>query len=225
MLIILAFIYINFFSKYVSVFFFPWIVLDICCIAYQFFTIVQTGSIYSYFSVVAAVLFNIHLGKARKSLTLAVKNRQPLLNSLDHFFREHSRVCIDVLKGNRELWSRVALSFLCTMLPPNVYLLTRITFERLETFEATIIWTILIGQTIATCLVLYPMASFCSVIHSSAKYLVGVQVAIGPNYLSHKLKYDNLFGRLLRGPQYGDTIGPLKAVNFETILTVINFAF
>lgn len=184
-------------------------------------TIVRTGAIYSFFSVVAAVLFNVNLVHSRRRLTAAVKSGRLLLGDLEHFFTEHSRVCIDVLKGNRELWSRVALSFLCTMLPPNVYLLLTITFERLQPFEAVVITTVLVGQSIATGLVLWPMASFVSVVHNSARYLVAVQMAIGPHFLSHKLKYDDLFGRLVRGPLYGVTIGPFHSVNFETIFKVL----
>lgn len=220
LLVIFAVFYFHFFSNYVSTYFYPWIALDFFCIAYQFFTIVRTGAMYSFFSVVAAVLFNVNLVHARRRLITAVKSGRLLLGDLEHFFTEHSRVCIDVLKGNSELWSRVALAFLCTMLPPNVYLLLTITFERLQSFEAVVIWTVLVGQSIATGLVLWPMASFVSVVHNSSRYLVTVQAAIGPHFLSHKLKYDNLFGRLLRGPQYGVTIGPFHSVNFETIFTV-----
>src|SRR5699024_1860606 len=113
-----------------SIWHLPWIIFDFFCVAFQFTVLVQIGFTYTFISVFGSVLINGKLEHIRRRLerngTWAVD-----MTSLNHFVTEFTKVCCDIIYGNRELWSHVILSFLLTNIPPNVYLTARLILGKL----------------------------------------------------------------------------------------------
>lgn len=205
-----------------------WILLDFAMIIYSFNTLIQTGLVFAYFSVVAALMFRWKIKYALNNLKIVknkAKNFKRYLSAVEYFLREHHLMNLDIMTGNEQLWSRVLFAFLLTNSLPNVYLCTRLAFDTLTYTEQVITWTVFLGQSAASVISSIPCAAFSAALHAPSKVLVLVQSRLQAGskdrlLFSYKLKLDDLLKRLLIGQTYGVTVGPLGVVTYSNLFQV-----
>lgn len=79
-------------------------------------------------------------------------------------------------------------------------------------------------QLLAGTVVFAPLAWCCKVYHSPREFIPKLQpLMVGYQWLLFKLKYDDLYGRLIdRGPKIAISIGPSGAITF---LSALEFLF
>lgn len=200
----------------------PWYMLQVISISYQFFTLVQSGFTYTFFSVISAMVFNDKVEYAVQQMREHLTRFQLVIESkkLTYFLVEQNKIVVDIMRSNREVWSRVLFAFFLTNIPGNIYICTRLAIDSLARLEKSILWFALMAQVMAAVMVLFPLASYLKTIHDSAKCLVSVQYHIGSDMLWYKLKIDDLFKRLTSGPKYGVTIGPMHPFSYRAIAEV-----
>ena len=207
-----------------------WVFVDFTMVAYQFMTLVQMGTLFVYFSFSMALML---VYKVRYSVRRFSESFQKVTSSVWlerevwHFLGEHHRLSVDLLKGNQELWSSETALFLFTNSLPNVYLCTRLLLDQLTPVERLTFGLIFSGQTMATLIIFFPLATFPWALHHLMikRILFDVQGQMKKGsrkcaLLLCKLKVDDLFGRLLRGPKIGCTAGPLGVVTYHSVTEV-----
>ena len=151
-----------------------------------------------------------------------------------HFqLHEHNRTIFLVISGCRLLFGWVLFAFLLIHIPINVNLIRRcIYIQHLTLVELLVIWVIGLAQILITCFVICPLAWAYTVYHSPKKFIPTFQLLstttatiVGGNgqngWLWYKLKYDDLYQRLLYGPKFALSIGPVKEVTYFNSLEVI----
>ena len=156
-----------------------------------------------------------------------------------HFqLHEHNRVIYLMICGSRELFGWVLFAFLFINLPININLIRRNIFtKRLKPIESLILWFICFIQIFISFIVLCPLAWCCKVYHTPKKFIPSFQLMtiISSNqqqsiecnitnqkngWLWYKLKYDDLYQRLLYGPKFAISIGPVKEITYFNSLEV-----
>ena len=102
-----------------------------------------------------------------------------------------------------------------TMVPVNIYFVRRIIFITNTAVDNMIIWFIVIIVLLLAFLCLTMLSWCCSVYHSPKKYIPKLQQMMrGPMWRETKLKFDDLYGRLMRGPKVALSIGPLGDITY-----------
>ncbi len=147
----------------------------------------------------------------------------------EQFIVDHNLTCYLVVEGSRRLFGNVLLGFLYTQIPMNVLFLRRIVLFTYTDLTLTVILSIAVFVQLAiSANVFLPFAWCCTVYHRPKRFIVKFQgMTRGVAWLPTKIKYDNLYGRLIRGPKIAITIGPLAEVTYfttaEFVLTYIAY--
>ena len=147
----------------------------------------------------------------------------------EQFIADHNLTCYLVVEDSRRLFGNVLLGFLYTQIPMNVLFLRRIVLFTYTDLTLTVILSIAVFVQLAiSANVFLPFAWCCTVYHRPKRFIVKFQgMTRGVAWLPTKIKYDNLYGRLIRGPKIAITIGPLAEVTYfttaEFVLTYIAY--
>mgnify|MGYP007002774456 CR=1 FL=1 len=134
-----------------------------------------------------------------------------------------------MLEGSDRLFGDILLGFLYTQIPVNVIFLRRIILFSSANPTLTLVLTIACAVQLAVCAgVLLPFAWCQAIYHSPKRFIFRLQAATrGHAWLATKLNYEDLYGRLIRGPKISLSIGPISEVTyfsvFEFLLSYIAY--
>ncbi len=203
----------------------------LCLVRYFFFFGAQT--------FLGTVIFTGHVLEERRLLSLKLshhrgKKRLPSVVALLPIFRflkEHNLVCYQVLSGSQQLWSRLIFGVLLTQAPINIVFLRRLFSERTPNSLRFLFAIFILVQLAIYGIIFVPLSWCYSVYHSPAKLFPRMLMQMSSNllffggrrrqfWLLGKLKYDDLYGRLMRGPRIAVFIGPLHAITYLSSLEV-----
>ncbi len=192
-------------------------------------TIVYTGHVKEQYRVMRA-LIDRHSTLSSSRLPYSTSHYKVVSNHLV----EHNKVCYLVVRGCIELFGGVLLAFICTHLPVNVFLLRRnILLSNSSVVGDTIPWVIIYFQLAAAVIVFAPLAWCAEVYHAPKRFIPRLMGVMGRNssdkhtkpsrWLLMQMKYDDLYGRLTRGPKIAINIGPVESITFLTALEATPF--
>lgn len=141
---------------------------------------------------------------------------------LKEHLREHSLVTYYAISGSEALNGPVLYAFLCTNVPINVYLISRTVLgEQQAWVNLAVYWLIVLLQLAALVAVFAPLAWTSSVFHAPKGFIPKLQIMTrGRYWLPTKLKYDDLYGRLVRGPKMAISVGSVTAITYFTTMEV-----
>ena len=132
-----------------------------------------------------------------KQIPLQVKNK------LATQLYEHNRVCYLVIAGSDQLFGTIMASFLLTHIPANIYVLGKNLFATQQLKDMLYFWLIAFAQVIVWLISISPLVWSNKVYHSPKNFIPKLQIMImkNPNLRLFKFKYDDLYNRLIQGPQ------------------------
>ncbi|KAH9403380.1 hypothetical protein TYRP_015265 [Tyrophagus putrescentiae] len=158
---------------------------------------------------------------------LAVQKRLPPGGRLlvERFLREHNLVCFLVVSRSGQLFGKVILGTICTQIPINVIFVRKMVLGSSE--EETpfslrlLLFVFCFAQLLIFAIIFLPLAWCQKVYHSPKKFIPRLMLlsssASGSGaswWWRLRLKYNDLYGRLLRGPKFAISVGELHAVTY-----------
>ena len=191
-------------------------------------TLVFTSHLREWQNRVKAVL-DAHFRKKRsffKLPTIPVSGR--LL--LERLLREHNLISYLVVSCSDQLWGNVVLATVGTQIPINIVFVKKIVSPGSDQettplslkFLLFIIFAIQMGVFAG---IFVPLSWCQSQYHSPKKLVHRLMLSTtgsGAWWWTLRLKYAELYGRLVRGPKVAITVGPLHAI---TYLSSLEFLF
>ena len=114
-------------------------------------------------------------------------------------------------------------TFLCTNIPINIYIMRRIVFKRDQPWlDVFIAWFVALLQFGGAVAVFLPIAWCNTVYHAPKRFIPRLQFMMAAHYrwLPSKLKYDDLYNRLMHGPKITVAIGPVNAITYWAFIEV-----
>lgn len=206
------------------------ILIGVLSVFNQVMVLVQCGILMVYTGIFASMVYGTHLKELHFLLEKIRKQigTQPTfkLNSFQHLllnftYQEHTSIAYKVIYSNRNLWGDALFSNLLVAIPSNSYMVCLLLLEnRFNYFDRLAILTTITIHLILTAIPMIQMASVSGQLHATRKHIVSIQAGMGKKYLSSKLKYDDLFGRLTYGPRQGFTLGPMFSLSYNSLFEV-----
>ena len=148
-----------------------------------------------------------------------------LPRSLFRFLIEHNQICYHVTSGSELLSGKTIFATLCTQIPCNVVLVRAIVFQ--GQFNTPpwlqVIMALIVLFQLLLCLAVFLPLSWCHTVYHLPKRFIPQLLLIncgGRGWTRIRLKYDDLYGRLTRGPKIGCSVGPLHAITYKTSVEV-----
>ena len=199
---------------------------------YILLQITRSGLFFIICCILAAIIYGGHGGKINSDISklLFSPSRIKSKNKLYHHqilyrhLTEHNKICNLVLRGGDEVFNRVMLLYFGTQVPINIYFLRQIIFLNFPILERTVIWCIILFQLASGLIVIGPLAWCNQIYHKPIKWIPKLQVVIGQGPkggLWYKMKYDDLYNRLIQGPKIALKIGPIKSITYFSALEFV----
>ena len=114
-----------------------------------------------------------------------------------------------VLRGSEDLFGVILFASLLTQVPVNIYLIRNMIFRNPPTLILIFIRIVLCFQTLAGCFTISLLAWENQVYHKPKKWIPNLQTMINGHYwIWYKIKYDDLYNRLVSGVKISITMGP-----------------
>lgn len=206
-------------------FYWPLIVLDLFAIYLCVACLFKVALLYTFSILIQSCMLHYHLIELYTLLRTLIQRlsrhiRVPVQIEqieLRYFLAEHTLICTNLLRNNREISGNMVFAFLLTNIPVNIYLCIRLFKVHMQPVETFVFGAFMSIQILFTMVVLLAIAHRHRSIHCIYKWLPRLQFYIRGGNLLHKLKYDSLLQRLTTGPKYGVTIGPLYTVTRKVI--------
>lgn len=194
--------------------------------------ILAIGAFFTFAAFLATLVFAGHTvqltAQIRKLLRAREHSRNILfqtgtVNTLWRYLEQHNRVCYLCVTGSRTLFGSVLLAFLYTNIPVNVNVISQNILGNRSMTDLLLFWIVALFQVTCFVGVFAPLAWAHSVYHSPARFIPGLQLRLKDRrWIWLKVKYDDLYNRLLVGPKMGVSIGPLKVVTYMAFVEVSN---
>ena len=173
------------------------------------------------------------------SLSSFITNNIPLHHTRTFYFQlhEHNRVIYLVTCGVRELFGWVMFVFFLVHIPVNISLIRQNIFiQNSKVIELLVLWLIVFLQIFVAGVLFCPLAYSCKVFHSPKKFIPSFQlltttaptimdgnIQMNNGWIFYKMKYDDLYQRLLYGPKFAISIGPVKEITYFSSLEVFKY--
>lgn len=192
--------------------------------------LIRCACLYSVCSLTGNLVYGYKLKQCDELLSSVLRNYRVACRSsrnvtsatakLEHCLTEHTRICAHILFGNSKIWSSIMFYFITTNIPSNSYFVVHLLFDKMPLLESFIYTVLLCVQLIAAVFVLLRLAKNSKLIHGFSRYVPAVQQILhGRQFISLKLKYDDLLHRLT-STKYGMTVGPIFLVTYESVFKV-----
>lgn len=157
----------------------------------------------------------------RTQLKIFQKLSVPKTTILQHIYKVHTRLCIYQSQVSKEFWSKCLCRYYLMSIPFNVLLVVSLVANR-GFFVQIYLLAYLIFHASLTLFPSFLLAHQSRGLHKIKSTLVPIIHAInGRTNLSLKLRYDDLFKRLIRGRKYGQNIELIGIITYKTIYEVI----
>ena len=119
------------------------------------------------------------------------------------------------------MYGRIVFAYILTNIPISIYYVRRLFFVDQPFIEALTELIILGIEIISDMVIFGPMAWCCQVYHSPKKFIPKLQLMLrGHRCIPLKLKLDDLYNRLVRGPKMATTIGPMHPITYSSTVEV-----
>ena len=135
---------------------------------------------------------------------------------IQFIFRQHNRLAYYLLSTNQDLWSEIFYSLSLVSIPINIIFMLELIFEDLpqQTRWLFIFLTIIHASPLLICYLSLAKVSFD--FHRIKDHIPSMQLQLKYNqHLRIKLKYDNLYERLMFGRKICYTFGYLGNLTFR----------
>lgn len=138
---------------------------------------------------------------------------------LERFLQEHNFVCYCVVRSSAQFWGKIILAVIWTQIPINIVFLKKIVSGGKETpLSLKLIFIIFCTVQLCIFTLMFAPLSWCQkVYHSSKKLLPRMMIMTtgsGPWWWTLRFKYNDLYGRLMGGPKFAMSVGPLHAITY-----------
>lgn len=144
-----------------------------------------------------------------------------LTRILDIVLHEHTHILAITSFAFKTVWEKAIFINLIIIVPLNALALSTLWFVKLSKRE-TIIMCLLISVSFS--MIIFPMLKMAKqnkTLHKIGNYLPVIVPEINSRWqLLLKLKYEQLYHRLMFGPKYGPSIFTIGAVTYDTIFKV-----
>ena len=216
----------------------PWptiilIYVEVFAVFYALIRMLRYAIFFLASTIISTIVCAGHIIEMRKSLENVLvrysqKNmRIPFKEKwiIDRHLVEHNKVCYYILYGSIAIFGNVMYAFLWTNIPINIILLRRNLFiQNQAVMDFYLIWLIWLCQLAAAMVFFIPLSWDHAVYHSPKKIIVKLQAMMaGSRWMFTKLKYDDLYNRLISGPKLGVMIGPIDCITYWSSLQVWNY--
>ena len=184
-------------------------------------------------------IFHLNCQLHQQKLHLTIRKRLHLINCIPlrhlpifHFqLNEHNQTTYLLLCSCLTLFGKILFAFLLTNIPVNIYFIRRNLLENPQLIERVCLWIAWLLQIGICCMIIIPAAWCNRVAHSPKDFITNFQLLttkINNNgnhaggWIMYKLKYEDLYQRLLYGPKLALTIGTVKPITYLSSCEVIN---
>ena len=184
-------------------------------------TVLGTMSTPNYLIEVQAELKKVCFKKGKKSVKIIPLKRKPLI---DNFLVEHTRLCTTVVETSRTLYGPLIFATVLTMIPSNVIFVRRIFLLATPPSLRLIFLLVFVIQSELVLFIFVPLSWCHQVYHCPKRFIPGLLLRISAQnsgWMRTKLKYDDLYGRLMSGPKLGLSVGPMHTITYFSSLEVL----
>src|SRR5699024_2066514 len=132
-----------------------------------------------------------------------------------------------LVDGGEKLFGALMFAFVLTNLPINIYLLRKIMFTPtgMLPYIRLLYYLLFLVHTAIFALLMLPISWASTRLHEPKRWLSKAQlVNTHSKLLWHRLKVDDLFGRLVSGPKISIYMGPSNPITFKTTLEVLSLS-
>ncbi|XP_075677394.1 uncharacterized protein LOC113797016 [Dermatophagoides pteronyssinus] len=199
--------------------------IELIIIFYSIIFLLQCGIIITDSIIVTYIIFhnsvrNLNqkfigiLNKCQRNITMFSLRKKILL--IQFIFRQHNRLAYYLLSTNQDLWSEIFYSLSLVSIPINIIFMLELIFEDLpqQTRWLFIFLTIIHASPLLICYLSLAKVSYD--FHRIKDHIPSMQLQLKYNqHLRIKLKYDNLYERLMFGRKICYTFGYLGNLTFR----------
>lgn len=182
-------------------------------------------------TVLGTLVFTSHLLGFQKQLMAILKAHKrlkfipPVCNNLfERFLRQHNVIVANVVSCSGQLWGKIVLATVCTQIPINIIFVRKIAFSGEETpLTLKLVLFLIFAVQLALFGLIFAPLSWCQKVYHSPKKFIPqfLLLTTGSPWRRLRFKYNDLYGRLLRGPKFAISIGPLHAITYFSSLELL----
>ncbi|KAH7645314.1 hypothetical protein HUG17_0852 [Dermatophagoides farinae] len=140
--------------------------------------------------------------------------RKDVLN-LGLIYRQHNKLSYYVLHDDKNTWSQSLYYYALISIPINITLLCELIVEDIPAQTEFVFIVIAVVHAITGVIPFMALAHVSSAFHKIRDHILPMQLKLKRNYLRTKLKYDDLYERLMHGKKIAFTFGYLGNLTFR----------
>jgi len=139
-------------------------------------------------------------------------------------FDDCTNIYVLAINASNVLFGGTIFACILTTIPINIYYIRRTFFAVQPCIQKVAESIVIVIQIISYLIIFTPFAWCCAVYHSPKTFIPKLQSMLhGNQWIIFKLKLNDIFDRLVRGPKIAINIGPTKEITYATSLEVWEF--
>ncbi|KAH9497875.1 hypothetical protein DERF_013823 [Dermatophagoides farinae] len=135
--------------------------------------------------------------------------RKDVLN-LGLIYRQHNKLSYYVLHDDKNTWSKSLYYYALISIPINITLMCELIVEDIPAQTEFVFIVIVVLHVITGVIPFMALAHVSNAFHKIRDHILPMQLKLKRNYLRTKLKYDDLYERLMHGKKIAFTFGYLE---------------
>lgn len=153
---------------------------------------------------------------------------------MDAFLREHNLISYLVVSCSAQLWGKITLGTVLSQVPINVVFVKKIVYRHEQSAENSLALNLLFSLIVAVqglvlVFIFAPLGWAQKISHSPEKFIPRLMLLLNTatkngakssRWLSTVFKYNDLYGRLLRGPKIGASVATLYTITYLSFFEV-----
>lgn len=194
-------------------------------------------------AILGTVIFTSHLiewkNKVEAFLQKQTQKLQTPINFslggrslMECFLREHNLIALEVIDCSGQLWGKIIFATICTQIPINIIFVKKLLVASLSSENEgdvsspllhLIYICVFVFQVFIFAVIFVPLGWCQKVYHSPKRFIprfLLLSTGNGARCWRLRLKYDDLYGRLMRGPKIALNVGELHDITYMTAAEV-----
>ncbi|KAH9417095.1 hypothetical protein DERP_013211 [Dermatophagoides pteronyssinus] len=205
-----------------------WLKMDLILyiIAATISTLLQCMLLLSCTIIAASIIYHFELNEINENFQKILNqshynNGKPIkikdLKQLRFILEQHTRLTYYLMESDQNTWSKSLFYYALVGIPINVTFICELLVEDLPTKAIILFILIALSHTIASLIPFMLLALISYDFHKLNKHLPSMQLQLkqSKQHLRLKLKYDDLYGRLIYGKKIAHTFGTFGNLTFR----------
>nr|XP_027201850.1 uncharacterized protein LOC113795826 [Dermatophagoides pteronyssinus] len=202
------------------------IIIEEIIFGFNAVTLLQCMLLLSCTIIAASIIYHFELNEINENFQKILNqshynNGKPIkikdLKQLRFILEQHTRLTYYLMESDQNTWSKSLFYYALVGIPINVTFICELLVEDLPTKAIILFILIALSHTIASLIPFMLLALISYDFHKLNKHLPSMQLQLkqSKQHLRLKLKYDDLYGRLIYGKKIAHTFGTLGNLTFR----------